>query len=168
MTRPKKDFVAETIADYEAMSAKEQGQMVVQILDDQPVLMGFITNLADDFSDSEHAALVDSAVILINSFIAAGIPIQMVPHQIVEEVINEKVDRYDQKEQEDTLTTEAVIDFVDSPLVFEDLRNRALFKSDLPEEDEEARQSFDIVLDTVISIIERSAAATMEEKPEQG
>ena len=76
--------MAEAIADYEAMTAAEQGKMVVQILEDQPVLMGFITNLADDFSDSEHEALVDSAVILIDAFVAAGIPVQMVPHQMVE------------------------------------------------------------------------------------
>ncbi|MGB0177435.1 MAG: hypothetical protein ACPF9D_09720 [Owenweeksia sp.] len=164
MIHPKKDFVAETIADYEAMGAEEQGQLVVQILDDQPVLMGFITNLADDFSDTEHSALVDSAVILINSFIAAGIPVQMVQHQMVEEVINEKVDQYNQKEEEEDLTGEAVLKIADSPLVFEDLRNRALFKSDLPEEDESARQNFNIVLDTIISIIERSAAASMEKK----
>ncbi|HAD97871.1 MAG TPA: hypothetical protein DCG19_10730 [Cryomorphaceae bacterium] len=164
MTQTKKDFVAEAIADYEAMTAAEQGKMVVQILEDQPVLMGFITNLADDFSDSEHEALVDSAVILIDAFVAAGIPVQMVPHQMVEEVINEKVDQYNKKDEHEELSSEAVRDVSDSPLVFEDLKNRAVFKSNLSEEDEAGRQNFNIVLDTIISIIERSAAATMEKK----
>ncbi len=156
--------MAEAIADYEAMTAAEQGKMVVQILEDQPVLMGFITNLADDFSDSEHEALVDSAVILIDAFVAAGIPVQMVPHQMVEEVINEKVDQYNKKDEHEELSSEAVRDVSDSPLVFEDLKNRAVFKSNLSEEDEAGRQNFNIVLDTIISIIERSAAATMEKK----
>ena len=156
--------MAEAIADYEAMTAAEQGKMVVQILEDQPVLMGFITNLADDFSDSEHEALVDSAVILIDAFVAAGIPVQMVPHQMVEEVINEKVDQYNKKDEHEELSSEAVRVVSDSPLVFEDLKNRAVFKSNLSEEDEAGRQNFNIVLDTIISIIERSAAATMEKK----
>ncbi len=164
MALKKKDYVAEAIADYEAMSPKEQGQLVVQILEDQPILMGFITNLADDFTDSEHEALVDSAVILINSFVAAGIPVQMVPHQMVEEVINEKVENYDRKAEKDELTGTAVLDISDSPLVFEDLKNRAIFKSNLAEKMEAERHSFNVVLDALISIIERSAAASMEKK----
>jgi len=165
MKQPKKDFVAMAIADYEAMSQPEQGKMVVQILEDQPILMGFITNLADDFSDAEHEALVDSAVILINAFISAGIPIELIPHQMLEEVINDRMDAYAAKaDEEKDLAEGQVAKISDSPLVFEDLKNRAIFKTKEDEADEADRQNFFVALDTIISIIERSASISMEKK----
>ncbi|MDZ7845537.1 MAG: hypothetical protein U5L96_01455 [Owenweeksia sp.] len=162
MKHPNKDFVAEAIADYEAMKQEEQGQLLVQIMEDQPFLMGFITNLADDFSDSEHAVLVDSTVILINAFVSAGIPISMIPHQMLEEVINERVDSYEA--HADELQDDIARAVTDSPMVFEDLRNRALFKSNLKEEDLAARQKFSLILDTIIAIVERSISVEIEEK----
>src|SRR5690606_10460156 len=119
---------------------------VVQILEDQPILMGFITNLSDDFSESEHEVLVDSAVILINAFVSAGIPVEMISHQLVEEVIREKVDEYEEKEEGSVLDEEQMKEIADSPLVFEDLKNRAIFKSNLPEENLVQKQNFGIVL----------------------
>ncbi len=165
MKQPKKDFVAMAIADFEAMTNEEKGQMIVQVLEDQPVLMGFITNLADDFSDPEHEALVDSAVILINAFISAGIPVEMVPHQMVEEVIQDRVDSYEEKaEKKDELTPDDLKDVSDSPLVFEDLRNRALFKIQEQEEEPGLNPEFILILDTVIAIIERSVSLEMNKK----
>ncbi len=164
MKHPNKDFVAEAIADYEAMKAEEQGKLIVQVLEDQPVMMGYLTNLADDFTEEEHEALVDSAVILINAFIAAGIPVEMVSHQMADEVIREKVDNYEEMAQADQLNSEGIKEIADSPVVFEDLRNRALFKSQLSEEKITDRHNFSIVLDTIISMIERSAAASIEER----
>lgn len=165
MKQPRKDFVAVAIADYEAMSQQEQGKMIVQILEDQPILMGFITNLADDFSEEEHEALVDSAVILINAFISAGIPVELVPHQMLEEVINDRMDAYEKKAKEvENLPEGEMIKLSDSPLVFEDLKNRALFKTKSVDLDEVDRQSFNVALDTIISIIERSVSISMEKK----
>jgi hypothetical protein len=165
MKQPKKDFVAIAIADYEAMTDEEKGQMIVQVLEDQPVLMGFITNLADDFSDPEHEALVDSAVILINAFVSAGIPVEMVPHQMVEEVIQERADSYEQTaEKADDLTQEDLKDVSDSPMVFEDLRNRAMFKIQEQEEEPGLNPEFILILDTVIAIIERSVSLEMNKK----
>jgi len=163
MKHPNKDFVAEAIADYEAMSAEDQGKLVVQVLEDQPILMGFITNLADDFSESEHEALVDSTVILINAFISAGIPIEMVSHQMAEEVIREKVDDYEERAEANLLDNESIKEISDSPIVFEDLKNRALFKSDMSEKSEN-KNNFSIVLDTVIAMVERSAAASIQKE----
>lgn len=160
MKQPKKDFVAIAIADYEAMSDGEKGKMVVQILEDQPVLMGFVTNLADDFSDAEHEALVDSVAILINAFISAGIPVELVPHQMVEEVIQERVDSYEEQaeKREEDLTKEDLNEISDSPLVFEDLRNRALFKIQQQDGENGLNPEFVLILDTVVAIIERSVA----------
>lgn len=163
MSKPGRDFIAEAIADYDAMKAEEQGKLVVQILEDQPILMGFITNLSDDFSESEHEVLVDSAVILINAFVSAGIPVEMISHQLVEEVIREKVDEYEEKEEGSVLDEEQMKEIADSPLVFEDLKNRAIFKSNLPEENLVQKQNFGIVLDTIISMVERSVADQFNE-----
>lgn len=144
------------IADYEAMKQEDQGKLLIQVMEDQPVLMGFLTNLADDFDDSEHEVLVDSTVILINAFVSAGIPVAMIPHQMLDEVINERVDTYEK--HADQVEEDIAKEVTDSPLVFEDLRNRALFKSDLKEEDLAARQKFSLILDTLIAIVERSVS----------
>lgn len=158
----KKDFIAEAIFEYEAMSPGEQGKMVLQLLEDQPVLMGFITNLADDFTDDAHETLVDSLAILINAFIAAGIPVEMVARDLVDEIIDEKVAKYDEAAKADKEE-----DLVDSPLVLEDLKARALLKGNFAKDDEESKGNFAMVLDTIITIVERSVAYQMEKHQEK-
>lgn len=155
----KKDFVAQAIFEYEAMSAEEQGKMILEMLSDQPILMGFITNLADDFSDDEHDTLVDSLVILVNAFISAGIPVDMVPLEIVDDVVAEKVDGYEQAEDDSKQN-----DLIDSPMVYEDLKARAAVKCKFSVEDNESRENFNMVLNTIISIVERSISYGMQKE----
>ena len=45
---------------------------------------------------------------------------------------------------------------VDCPLVFEDLRHRAILKSDLKKNDSAAQHNFILILDALIAIVERS------------
>ena len=156
---PSRDFVAEAIADYEAMTGEEKGKLLLSILEDQPYLMGFITNLADDFTDSTHEALVESVVILINAFVAAGIPVGAVPQAIIDEVIEEKVESYNSDESPEGSGEQS-----ESPLVFEDLRNRALFHSDLDVSDELSASNFELVLDTIVSSVERGVAVEITAK----
>lgn len=152
----KKDFVAHSIFDYEAMDSAEQGKLILEILEDQPVLMGFVTNLADDFSDEEHETLIDSIAILINAFIAAGIPVDMIPQEIVDDVIEEKVEGYNKEEKD------AEADLIDSPLVYEDLQARAVLRCKFSAEDEIARSNFNMILNTIISIVERAISHSMQ------
>mgnify|MGYP000547623372 CR=1 FL=1 len=164
MSNFKRDHIAASIADYEAMKDSERGQLLGQILEDQPMLMGFLTNLADDFSDSEHETLVDSAVILINAFIAAGIPVKTVPDGLIKEVIEEKVTRFEELSPENEAEEEKWNELSDSPVVLQDLRARALVKSDLREESTLGQQNFLLILDAVLAMIERTASLTVEEK----
>lgn len=157
---PNRDFIAEAIADYEAMSQQERAKLLVSILEDQPFLMGLITNLSDDFSDSAHEALVESTVILINAFVSAGIPVDVVPQAILDEVVEEKVAAYE-KRDENTGSSEALSD---SPVVFTDLRNRALFHSDLDKAGAVTAHNFELVLNTIIAAVERSLAVEIEAK----
>lgn len=161
MKHQNKDFIAESIADYEAMKPQEQGKLLMQILDDQPILMGFITNLSDEFSDTEHEALVGATLVLINAFIAAGIPVHMVSHQMLDDVIHERLEAYEAKERavDETVVIEQISD---SPKVFEDLRNYGLFKSELAADKYERVEAFAVALDTIIAMVERSAAAEIK------
>tara|TARA_R110002072_G_scaffold188717_2_gene345388 strand:- start:4 stop:489 length:486 start_codon:yes stop_codon:yes gene_type:complete len=156
MKQVKKDFVAQSIFDYEAMNDGEQGKLILEILEDQPVLMGFVTNLADDFSDAEHETIVDSIAILINAFIAAGIPVDMIPQEIVDDVIEEKVEGYNKEESENEE------ELIDSPLVYEDLQARAVIKCKFQADDDLSKQNFNMILNTVISIVERSVSYSMQ------
>lgn len=156
MNPTQRDLIAESIADYEAMNDAEKGKMTISLMEDQPVLMGFITELADDFTDEEHATLVDSAIILIQAFVAAGIPIDLIPKQLVNEVIEEKTELYEKRSVGNPQDAE---NFTDSPKVFLDLRHRAIVRAGLAKESIEAQTNYCLVLDTIITIIERSITA---------
>ena len=95
MKNQKRDFISEAIIEYDALSSEEQGKMLVQVLEDQPYLMGFITNVAEEFSDAQHEALVESLLILTNAFISAGVPLGMVPALLIEEIIKLTVESLD-------------------------------------------------------------------------
>lgn len=147
MEDTKRDYIAEAIADYEALKAPEQGALLMQVLEDQPYLMGFITNIADEFSEAQHEALVDSTIILLNAFIAAGQPLGMVPAALVDEVIKEKTEQYE------ALAPGASM--ADSPKTFDDLHHRALFKAGLLQAEAEEQQNFKLLLDLIITATER-------------
>lgn len=156
MKPTQRDLIAESIADYESMSDTERGKMTITMMEDQPVLMGFITELADDFTDEEHETLVDSVVILSQAFVAAGIPIDLIPKQLVNEVIEEKTDLYENRSMRAPAEAE---NFTDSPKVFQDLRHRAILRAGLAKEPIQAQTNYCLVLDTIITIIERSITA---------
>jgi predicted HTH domain antitoxin len=149
MKNQKRDFISEAIIEYDALSSVEQGKMLVQVLEDQPYLMGFITNVAEEFSDTQHEALVESLLILTNAFILAGVPLGMVPALLIEEIIKLKTDV-----DEDSIEVEEV-ELSDSPKVFEDFRARAVLKSDLAEAKAEVQLSFNLMLDVIITSVER-------------
>lgn len=160
----KRDHLAVSIADYEGLKAEERGLLLGRIMEDQPMLMGFLTNLADDFTDSEHEVLVDSAVILINAFVGVGIPIKTMPDPLIKEVIEEKVSQYEDNLQRMEAGEEELSALSDSPVVFEDLRNRALFKSDLSEASAQEQHNFLLVLEAVLAMVERMASLVIAEK----
>jgi hypothetical protein len=149
MEKQKRDFISEAIVEYDDLSNQEQGKMLVQVLEDQPYLMGFITNVAEEFSDLQHEALVESLLILTNAFIMATVPFGMVPAELIEEIIKMKTDV-----DEDSIEV-AEVELSDSPKVFEDLRARAVLKSDLAEAKAEVQLSFNLMLDVVITAVER-------------
>ncbi len=149
MDKKKRDHIAEAIADYHAMDAQEQGQMIARVMEDQPYLMGFLTNIADDFNDEQHEALVDSVMILLNAFISAGLPVSMIPAPVVEEIIKEKTEAYEEADKHEVHT--------DSPKVFDDLKNRAIFKAKLDKAPVADQANFNLILDVLISLIERMA-----------
>jgi hypothetical protein len=164
MSEFKRDHIAASIADYEGMSDTDRGQLLAQILEDQPMLMGFLTNLADDFSDSEHESLVDSSVILVNAFVAVGIPVPTVPDAMIKEVIEEKVAQYEDLVAKGEVNATDMSAISDSPVVLQDLRARALVKSDLNQEGALGQQNFLLILDSVLAMVERSASLTVQQK----
>lgn len=132
------------------MSAPEQGALIARVMEDQPFLMGFLTNIADEFSDDQHEMLVDSVMILLNAFIAAGMPVSIIPGPALDQVIEERTEAYAGL---DPLLPEVS----ESPKVFQDLRNLALVHADLNVDDVVAMSNYNVVLDILITAIERMA-----------
>jgi len=144
----KPDHIADSIKQYKAMSPQEQGKLVAQVMEDQPFLMGFLTNIADEFSDEQHELLVDSVMILINAFVSAGMPTGIIPGPALEEVIRERTEAY---ADADALLPEVS----ESPKVFQNLRNLAIVEADLNVDDPVALGNYNVVLDILITAIER-------------
>lgn len=167
MSEIQRDHIAESIADFEAISAKEKAALLGQIMEDQPMIFGFLMNLADDFSDDEHEALIDSIMIVINAFIAAGISINTIPDELIKEVIEEKVKKYDELEKQNKSGVEVAGGISDSPKVFQDLYNRALFKTKLKDMEVADQQNFYLILDTLLTLIERMAATILQDNEEK-
>lgn len=142
------------------MSAPEQGALIAQIMEDQPFLMGFLTNIADEFSDDQHEMLVDSVMILLNAFIAAGMPVSIIPGPALDKVIEERTEAY---AGVDPLLPEVS----ESPKVFQDLRNLALVHADLNVDDAVAMGNYNVVLDILITAIERMADYDQQAKNEK-
>ena len=153
----KRDHIAESIADYMAMSSEEQGAMIARVMEDQPFLMGFLTDVADEFSDAQHESLVDSVMILLNAFIAAGMPVGLIPGPALEEVIKERTEAYTEA---DVLLPEVS----ESPKVFQDLRNLAIVKADLNVDSEQDLANFKLMLDILITSVERMADYEQKQK----
>lgn len=144
------------------MSAPEQGALIARVMEDQPFLMGFLTNIADEFSDDQHEMLVDSVMILLNAFIAAGMPVSIIPGPALDQVIEERTGAYAGL---DPLLPEVS----ESPKVFQDLRNLALVHADLNVDDAVAMSNYNVVLDILITAIERMAdydQQANDEKPQ--
>jgi len=144
----KRDFVGEAITEYLGMEPQEQGAMVARVMEDQPFLMGFLTDIAEEFSDEQHEVLVDSVMILLNAFIAAGMPVGSIPGPAIHDVIEERTLAY---ADADPLLPEVS----DNPKVFQDLRNLAIVRADLNVDDDEALANYNVVLDILITAIEK-------------
>jgi hypothetical protein len=155
--RKNHDYVAESISEYMAMEPTEQGALVARVMEDQPYLMGFLTDIADEFSDDQHEILVDSVMILLNAFVSAGMPVSSVPGPALHEVIEERTEAY---QNADPLLPEAS----DNPKVFQDLRNLAIVKADLNVDDPLALSNYNVVLDILITAIERMADYDQQQK----
>lgn len=60
--------------------------------EDQPHLYGFLINLADDFSSSEHEALTLLPLMLEEAFRRMGLPAQLIDSATMEAAITDHVD----------------------------------------------------------------------------
>lgn len=154
------DYVAEAITEYMALPPEEQGALVARVMEDQPYLMGFLTDIAEEFSDEQHEVLVDSVMILLNAFIAAGMPVSSIPGPALHEVIEDRTEAY---ADADPLLPEAS----DNPKVFQDLRNLAIVQADLNVDDPLALANYNVVLDILITAIERMVDYDQQQKDKE-
>lgn len=151
------DFLQKAKAQLDSLDGAKYQDKVNDFLDSQPYLVGFLYNLADDFTEEEHEAIMRCAVLLLEAFELSNIPIGMVTQGVLNDVIEEKVEVFDSVSllggTQDTLLS----DITDSPQVFDALVGfiRDDIRKGLPK-DEEGLQNVFILLEILIRVFEES------------
>ena len=164
----KKDFLITAKSALDSLDGIEYQEKLNDFLDEQPYLVGFLYNLADDFSEDEHEAIMRAAVLLREAFELSGIPIGMVTQGVLNDVIEEKVQDFEKTESKGGIMDMLISDISNSPAVFDALVGyiREDVKNGLPKNHEGLQNVF-ILLEILIRVYEESVLID-NSKPENG
>lgn len=152
------DALESAIRELKLTSEAQWTQMLGEVMDEQPHLMSFIMNLADDFSEEVHEQLMRATVLLSIAFKKTGIQIELITPAGLDKVLEEKVEAYESLAEEEELNPELLSEVANSPLVFE--RIRKWFAAELGEYMpllEESQNNIGLLVDVIISSMEEFA-----------
>jgi hypothetical protein len=138
-------------SELDALSPPDLGKRISRFVDEQPHLMGFMFNLDDDFSEESHNYLLKSAIVIRDVLVGAGIPLKVVDNQVIEQIVDDRVDRYDslsgiEAKVEDYMTLSS------SPQMLEAVVKHAKSND----------ENLILIIDVIISVLEESAADQKE------
>ena len=152
-----KDLLKKAKTHLDELDGIKYHDKVNDFLDSQPYLVGFLYNLADDFTEEEHEAIMRCAVLLLEAFELSNIPIGIVTQGVLNEVIEEKVEVFDKVSLMGGAQDVLLTDITASPQVFDALVGyiREDIKKGLPK-DEEGLQNVFILLGILIRVFEES------------
>lgn len=157
------DALESSIRELRLTSESDWTAMLTETMDEQPHLMAFIMNLADDFSEEVHEQLMKSTVVLSIAFKKAGIQIELITPAGLDKILEEKVEAYEALADEENLSPEHLSDVANSPEVFERIRN--WFASELGDHMpllDESQNNIGLLVDVIISCMEEFAVDPMQ------
>lgn len=156
------DALESAIREIKLIGDDQWRTMLGQAMEEQPHLMAFLINISDDFTEEVHEQLLRITVLLAIAFQKAGININLITPASLDKVIEEKVDAYEELEEEledeDELEVEAMKELANSPIVFDRIRKwvdeeLGIIKPTLVE----TRTNINLMVDIIISVLEEHA-----------
>ena len=147
-----KGIVDALFTELNNLDAPGLGGRISTMMDEQPELMGFVFNLDEDFTEDEHTFLIKAVIVIRDVFISAGIPLDIVANESIEQIVEDRVKLYDQfvtEERNDAETWELE---ANSPVLY------ALTLHSYPDV-EGVSQQMSLVIDVIIGLFEEAAAS---------
>ncbi len=161
------DALESAIREMRLIGKDQWQSMLSQAMDEQPHLFAFLINTSDDFSEEVHEQLLRLTIILAMAFKRASIQIDTITPAVLDKVIEEKVETYDELNEEDRLEEGQMESVANSPLVF--TRVRKWMKEELGESMpmlNESQANMNLMVDVIISVMEESAIQPGDKKEE--
>jgi len=131
---------------------------ISELLDEQPYLMGFLFNLADEFTEEEYDLLMRCCLALNKSLTAAGLFFEMISPEMLESIIKQKVADFETFGDDENLLDDAkMFEKASSPVVLKQFQMYADDNLYHVENTAENRNGLLLVLSVLIELLETSA-----------
>ncbi len=150
-----KGIVDALYAELNALDDAGLGKRISTMMDEQPHLMGFLFNLDDDFSEEEHTFLLKSTIVIRDVFVSAGIPLDVIYNDGIEQIVEDRVKMYDALVAEERNDAETWELEAFSPVLY-------AFVLQNTQDLEDVSQQLSLVIDVIIGLFEEAAASQQE------
>lgn len=137
------------------LSEEAYEQHVTQLLEEQPHLIGFIFNLAEQMEEDETAFIVYSAVVVSQVFKTLTYPMEMVDEVRFEKILNTELGNFNDFFKEKNESIEALFQICSSPDTVAALFSIYAEQKGDPFENDEWLQVLTL-LDIVVATLEES------------
>ena len=159
-------WLQQTLLKLDLGKEADYQHKVSGLLDEQPFLMGFVFNLAEDFTEEAHELIIRATLGMQESLVQAGLFFKVITTAQLEEVLDEKIKGFETLEAEgpESFTEENIIAKASSPIALTGLYK---FVDENTNEDElpfEHRTSLLLVLSAIIELFEIAASPENPEK----
>lgn len=115
--------LVDQLVKIDLTSADVLEQEISELLDEQPYLMGFLFNLAEEFTEEEYDLLMRCCLALNKSLSAAGLFFEMISPEMLEAIIKQKVTDFEGYGDEDNFLDDAkMFEKASSPVVLKQLQ----------------------------------------------
>ncbi len=153
-------WLQQTLIKLDLGKEEEYQNEVSELLEEQPYLMGFVFNLAEDFSEETHELIIRATIALQKSLAHTGLFFKVITTKQLEDVLDDKIKAFEELENDDPegFTEEAIIDAGSSPIALHSLYNFIDQNTSERELPFEHRTSLLLVLSAIIELFEMAAS----------
>jgi len=159
-------WLQQTLLKLDLGKEADYQRKVSELLEEQPYLMGFVFNLAEDFTEETHELIIRAILALQESLAHAGLFFKVITTQQLEEVLDDKIKAFETLENEgpESFTEENIIDKASSPIALNSLYKFVDENANEFELPFEHRTSLLLVLSAIIELFEIAASPENPEK----
>jgi hypothetical protein len=121
MNTPPNDMLSIALEKISRWDDKDYDQNAQLLLDEQPFLMRFVMNLADDFEEEDIEFFILSLMSVQLGFKMRGIPLNIARPEMIEKKVEAMVKRYDEIDEREEVSIEDIYGDAENPRVLQQL-----------------------------------------------